>query len=135
MAGVNLIYGLGMLDLGMTFSYEQLILDNEIAGNINRTLRGVRVSDETLAVDVINKVGPAGTFLGERHTVNYMKSEQSRAKLFDRHMRSKWEEAGSVSVNDKLNKIAKEIINEHKPMTIDKDVLDKIKSIIDSVGK
>lgn len=135
MAGVNLIYGLGMLDLGMTFSYEQLIIDNEIAGMVNRVLKGVRVTDDSLAVDIINKVGPAGSFLGEKHTVKYMKTDQSRAKIFDRNMRSTWEANGSVSINDKVNKIAQEIINEHQPMPIDKDVLDRFKVIIASAEK
>lgn len=135
MAGVNLIYGLGMLDLGMTFSYEQLIVDDEIAGMINRTLKGIRVTDESLAVDLIDKVGPAGTYLGEKHTVKYMKTEQSRAKIFDRDMRSTWEDKGSPSINDRVNKIAREIINEHKPMPIDKDVLDKFKVIIAGATK
>lgn len=135
MAGVNLIYGLGMLDLGMTFSYEQLIIDNEIAGMVNRVLKGVRVTDDSLAVDIINKVGPAGSFLGEKHTVKYMKTDQSRAKIFDRNMRSAWESNGSVSINDKVKKIAQEIINEHQPMPIDKDVLDQFKVIIASAEK
>ncbi len=135
MAGVNLIYGLGMLDLGMTFSYEQLIIDNEIAGMVNRVLKGVRVTDDSLAVDIINKVGPAGSFLGEKHTVKYMKTDQSRAKIFDRNMRSSWEANGSVSINDKVKKIAQEIINEHQPMPIDKDVLDQFKVIIASAEK
>ncbi len=135
MAGVNLIYGLGMLDLGMTFSYEQLIIDNEIAGMVNRVLKGVRVTDESLAVDIINKVGPAGSFLGQKHTVKYMKTDQSRAKIFDRKMRSTWEANGSVSINDKVNKIAQEIINEHQPMPIEKDVLDQFKVIIASAEK
>ena len=135
MAGVNLIYGLGMLDLGMTFSYEQLIIDNEIAGMVNRVLKGVRVTDESLAVDIINKVGPAGAFLGQKHTVKYMKTDQSRAKIFDRKMRSTWEANGSVSINDKVNKIAQEIINEHQPMPIEKDVLDQFKVIIASAEK
>jgi len=135
MAGVNLIYGLGMLDLGMTFSYEQLIIDNEIAAMVNRVLRGVRVTDESLAVDLINKVGPAGVFLGEKHTMKYMKTDQSRAKIFDRTMRNTWEENGSVSINDKANKLAQEIINEHKPLPLDKDVLDKFKAIIADAEK
>ncbi|RBP59662.1 trimethylamine--corrinoid protein Co-methyltransferase [Alkalibaculum bacchi] len=130
-----MIYGLGMLDLGMTFSYEQLIIDNEIAGMVNRVLKGVRVTDDSLAVDIINKVGPAGSFLGEKHTVKYMKTDQSRAKIFDRNMRSSWEANGSVSINDKVKKIAQEIINEHQPMPIDKDVLDQFKVIIASAEK
>ena len=64
-----------------------------------------------------------------------MKTDQSRAKIFDRNMRSAWESNGSVSINDKVKKIAQEIINEHQPMPIDKDVLDQFKVIIASAEK
>ncbi len=130
MGGVNLIYGLGMLDLGMTFSYEQLLIDNEIATMINRVLRGISVNDATLAVDVIAEVGCGGTFLGEEHTIEYMKSESSQARLFDRTMRSVWDSAGQTDVRDRAQKMAQQIINEHKPVPLEKDVADKIRSII-----
>lgn len=135
MGGVNLIYGAGMLDLGMTFSYEQLLIDAEIAAMIGRVLKGIPVSDDTLAVDVIAKVKPAGSFLGQRHTVNYMKTEQSHASLFDRTMRSAWEAAGETDIKDRANKMAKEIFENHKPVPLNKDVQDKIRAIITDAEK
>lgn len=134
MGGVNLIYGLGMLDLGMTFSFEQLVIDNEIAGMINRVLYGIPVSDETLGVEVIHKVGPAGTFLGERHTRNFMATEQSVATLFDRGMRSTWN-AGSDEDRDvvaRANRMVKDILENHKPTPLDSEAADKIKAIIEA---
>lgn len=130
MGGVNLIYGLGMLDLGMTFSYEQLLIDNEIAMMINRVLRGINVNDATLAVDVIAEVGCGGTFLGEEHTIEFMKAESSQAQLFDRTMRSQWDAAGQTDVKERASKKAQEILTEHKPIPLEKDVADKIRDII-----
>lgn len=130
MGGVNLIYGLGMLDLGMTFSYEQLIIDNEIAGKINRVLQGITVNDATLSVDVIANVQPGGTFLGERHTVDFMKSESSQADIFDRNMRSTWDAEGQTDVRDRAKMRAQQILNEHKPIPLEQDAQDEIRAII-----
>lgn len=131
MGGVNLIYGMGMLDLGMTFSYEQLVMDNEIAGMVNRTLYGVPVNEDTIALDVIEKVGPAGTFLGEKHTMQYMDIEQSHAKLWDRTMRGAWNAAGKPMINDVANAKVKEILENHKPEPLDEDVQKQLKAIVD----
>lgn len=86
LAGVNLIYGMGMLELGVTFSYAQLLIDNEIAEMVKRVVRGVEVNDETLAVDLIKRVGGGSGkhYLLEKHTMAHVKQEQSRANLFDR---------------------------------------------------
>ena len=135
MGGINLIYGLGMLDLGMTFSYEQLIIDNEIAGMINRVLYGIPVNDATLAVDVIHEVGPGGTYLGEDHTLEFMRSESSLANLFDRNNRANWDAAGQTDVRDRAHVKAQEILNEYKPVPLEKDVADKIRSIISEAEK
>ena len=53
LAGANLIYGLGMLESGVTMDYGQLVLDNEIARLIKYTVAGIPVNDETLAVEDI----------------------------------------------------------------------------------
>ncbi|NIS68578.1 MAG: [trimethylamine--corrinoid protein] Co-methyltransferase, partial [Proteobacteria bacterium] len=52
LAGANLIYGMGMLELGVTFSFGQLMIDNEIAGMVKRVVQGIRVADDTLAVEL-----------------------------------------------------------------------------------
>lgn len=132
MGGVNLIYGLGMLDLGMTFSYEQLVIDNEIARMVQRAIDGIEVSDETLAVDVMQKVGPAGTFLGQRHTVKHMKAgkEASVAQLFDRTMRATWDAAGQPMINDVANAKVRDIIENHEPKALDQKVQDELNAIV-----
>jgi len=135
MAGVNLIYGLGMLDLGMTFSHEQLLIDCEIVKMCNRVLAGIPVNDATLGVDTIDSVGQGGVYLGEQHTLDFMASESSLSSLFDRVNRANWEIAGSLNVFDRAHAKAQEILSNHKPEPLEKDVADKIKSIIGEAEK
>jgi trimethylamine--corrinoid protein Co-methyltransferase len=124
-----------MLDLGMTFSHEQLLIDNEIVRMVNRVLRGIPVNDATLGVDTIAEVGPGGTFLGEDHTLEFMKSESSLANLFDRLNRPNWEDEGSTNVKDRANKAVQQILQEHKPVPLEKDAADEIRSIIGAAEK
>ncbi len=62
-AGVDLLVNAGMFDTGLTVSLEQLVIDNEIVGWVRRYLEGIEVTEETIAVDTIDKVGPKGNFL------------------------------------------------------------------------
>ena len=78
----------GSLESTLTLSFEKYVVDNEILGMIARFLEGIEVTDETLAVDLIDKVGPGGHFIGEQHTRDFIKKEQFMPELFDR---SRWE--------------------------------------------
>jgi trimethylamine--corrinoid protein Co-methyltransferase len=68
LAGANIIYGLGMLEMGMTWSLPQLLIDADIADMIQFSLNGIAVTDETLSVDVTKEVGYKKDFLTHRHT-------------------------------------------------------------------
>ena len=76
LAGANMIYGLGMVDMGMTLDFGQIVADNEFALMIKRLLLGIPVSDDELAVDLIKEVGAGGHFLSEMHTMNFMRQSQ-----------------------------------------------------------
>ncbi len=65
LAGANVIYGLGMLEAGVTFNLAQLVMDNDFADMVKWALNGIPVSDETLAVDLIHKVGPFNYYMTE----------------------------------------------------------------------
>ena len=94
LAGANVIYGLGMLEMGITFDLAQLVLDNEIAEMIKYAVNGIPVNDETLAVDIIKEMGIGKDYLAHESTYQHMAS-QSRAELMDRRMREDWEADGS----------------------------------------
>lgn len=130
MAGANLIYGLGMLEMGVTFDFGQLVMDNEFARMIKHAVQGIPVNDETLAVDVIKEVGPFKDFLSHKHTLRHMRS-QSQPVLIDRRRRSKWEQAGGTDIYQRATEKAREILETHKPEPLPDSVLSTLRSIVE----
>lgn len=131
LAGETCIYGMGMTEMGMTMSYEQLLIDAEIARMIKRVLQGIAVNDETLAVDVIKAVGAAGTYLGQKHTLKHMRKESSQAKLIDRQMYEGWLKKGGKTILERANEEAIRILETHKVEPLPTNVAKEIKSIIE----
>jgi len=130
LAGANVIYGPGMLESGITFDFGQLVLDCEFVRMIKHTIQGFRVTDDTLALDVIREIGPGGHYLMHEHTLNGMKG-QSRPELIDRQIRGVWEKAGATTAYERAVAKAKWILENHRPDPLPADVLDKIRAIID----
>ena len=131
MAGANLIYGLGMLESGVTFDYGQLVMDNEFAQMIKHVVNGIPVNTETLAVDVIGKVGSFSQFITEKHTFNHMK-QMSQPTLIDRRVREKWEKAGGQTMHEKAMDKAREILKTHKPTPLSDEVRSQMRSIVEN---
>lgn len=129
LAGANMIYGLGMLESGITFDYGQLLLDCEFVRMIKFTIQGIPVSDDTLAVDVIKEIGPGSDFLMHNHTFDGMR-KQSKPELIDRKMRLSWESAGATTAYERAVSKAKWILENHQPTPLPDEVLATIRSIV-----
>lgn len=134
MAGTNVIYGLGMLEMGVTLDFGQLVLDNEFAGMIKHVLQGIPVRDETLALDVIHAVGPFKDFLSHKHTLQHMRS-QSQPRLIDRRRRSKWLEAGGTDIYARATARAREILETHQPAPLADGAAAALREIIEEAEK
>lgn len=130
LAGANLIYGMGMLELGVTFSYAQLLIDDEVVRMVKRVLKGIPVTDETIALDVIKEVGWGKNFLAQKHTRQFMALEQSKPRLIDRRMRGAWKSRGGKDLATAANEKALDILKNHKPEPLPPDVQRRIKTII-----
>ena len=125
-----MVYGLGMLESGVTIDFGQLVMDNEFAGMIKHVINGIPVNDENLAVDVIHAVGALKDFLGKKHTLKHMGS-QAQPSLIDRRRRSKWEEMGKTDIYERASAKAREILETHEPDPLPDGVLSTIRSIIE----
>ncbi len=132
-AGANILYGMGMLELGITFSFTQLLIDAEIVKMVKRVLQGMPVNKETLAIEVIKSVGAGGNYLNQKHTKRHMRKEQSRATLIDRRMRDRWLEKGGKEMAERAAEKALTLLREHKPEPLDPAVSKQIRGIIESV--
>ena len=128
LAGANLIYGLGMLESGVTFDYGQLLIDDEVARMIKHVVAGIPVDDETLAVEDIVRVGSFGDFLSLDATLRHMR-EESQPRLFDRRVREEWAE-GVTDVYDRARLRAIEILDSHRPEPLSDDVDAEIRAIV-----
>ena len=124
-----MIYGMGMLELGITFDLTQLVIDNEIAKMVRVAVRGIEVNDETIALEAIKQVGPGGNFLSAEHTLRHMK-EQSHSKLIDRKMRESWESSGSKDMVERAHEELLSILKNHKPEPLTAEALSSLRSIV-----
>ena len=129
-----MIYGLGMLESGITFDFGQLVLDCEFARMIKHTVGGIEVTDETLALDVIKEIGPGGHYLMHDHTLKGM-GTQSKPELIDRRIREVWEKDGATTAYERATAKAKWILENHTPDPLSDDVLDKIRAIVEETEK
>lgn len=129
MSGSNYIHdSVGLLEMCQVFSYDKMVIDNEILGNVLRVMDGIRVNDDTLALDVIQSVGPGGHYLSEDHTVSHVRSEFFMPKIADRQTRIRWEEGGSKTTEERARKIVDKILKKHVPTPVDPELKAKIRS-------
>ncbi len=88
MSGANYIHDIaGLTESDLTVSYEKLVMDNEILGMCQRVLRGIEVSSDTLAADLIIEKGPGSDYMAEEHTVSHMRGEFFHPRLAVREKR------------------------------------------------
>jgi len=119
-AGSNLItQACGMQASLLGVSLEAYIVDNDMLGNILRTVRGVEVNVENIGADVIAEVCQGeGHYLGHRHTFNRMKSDYFYPHLGDRQTPREWEAAGSRPIGDVARDQARKLLSDHFPRHI-----------------
>jgi trimethylamine--corrinoid protein Co-methyltransferase len=131
LAGGNFIHdAAGFIEFCMTASYDKLVIDNEILGMVMRAVEGIDVNDETLAFDLIKKIGPAGHFVSERHTRRHMRSQQYLPQFSDRETRDKWQAGGAKDARARATEKAREIIDAPLSSYIPADIRDKLKKEI-----
>jgi len=139
LAGTELILGAGAVDSANTYSYEQLVIDDEIWGALLRIQRGFEVDQETIAEDLIEKVGIGKHFLGEKHTLAHIQKEQWYPRLYSRIKRSEdvfnEEVLGKRDLAIVARQKAKDILKSHQVKPLEKDAQQKIRALVRDAEK
>lgn len=133
MSGGNLIHDVGYMESGMCTSLQSLVIADEIIGQVKRLVRGIEVNDETLALDVIAKVGPGGNFMAEDHTYHNFKKEWFFPTLFNRRRYQDWDAAGRPDLAANAQKKLLDIIENHHPKQLDENVKTKVQQIVERI--
>jgi len=129
LAGLNLIHDVGYMDGGMVCSAEMLVMGNEVIGMAKHFIQGIRVDRETLARDVIEKVGPGGHYLQERHTVRHMRDELWAPKLLTRQHRDVWRSEGAKDMEQRTRERVHELVDSHKAPSLPDKALAALESL------
>jgi trimethylamine--corrinoid protein Co-methyltransferase len=135
MAGASAIFGLGMLESGITFDFLQAVLDNDIARMVKFAVKGISVTDEFMALDEIKEAGLTGNFMMSPLTFKHMRSMPSKPDTFERNNRSRWESSGRVNAEDAAKEKLLEIFKNHKPEPLNPSVAEDIRNLREETEK
>ena len=118
-----------MLSSLIGVSYEALVIDNDMLGLVQRTLRGIEVSDETMAVHVIREVvrGP-GHYLGHATTLERMETEYLYPRVADRRSPDSWRDAGAPDIRETARNRARDVLSRHYPLYIEPHVDQEVRA-------
>ena len=103
---------------------------DEAIGYARRIVRGIEVNEDTLAVSVINDVGPNNHYLRHAHTRKYYKSEYFYPKLLDRQDFENWEASGSLTMKDRTIARVRDLLATHKPSPIKPETQKVIEKVL-----
>lgn len=130
LSGAHLIHDVGYLASGMTASYEQMVICNELINWVKRFVQEIEVNDETLAMDLIAEYGADGQYLNTAHTTDHFR-EDWYSRLFDRQNIAGWEKAGSTTLRQRAVAQARKLLTEHQPEPLPNDILAALDHIIE----
>lgn len=130
-ANNDVVMNAGMFATGLTISLEQLVLDNEINGIVRRVNRGIDVTSDTIAAEVISKVGPRGSFLMEESTFENLRSGEFRETGASNTMvYGTWLKAGAPDVTSIAAKKVEELLAGGTGNKLDAKTVSALEQII-----
>jgi len=119
-SGVDFVlHAAGILSSYLAFSYEKFVLDDEMCGMVRRFRRGIAVTPETLAYDIIAKVGPGGSFLVEPHTVKRCRSEFWQPAVCNREGLEAWQVGERQDAVARAHQRWQKLLAEHEDPPLD----------------
>jgi len=130
LSGATLVHDAGFLDCADIGSLESLVMNDEIIAMTRRILRGVVVNENTLLLDLIDRVGPGGHFMAERHTAKHCRAEIWVPTLLDREPWETWQAAGAQTMLERIRARLREILATHRPPPLPAGAAEKIEAIL-----
>ena len=132
--GSNIAHDVGFMDAGLQGSLPLQVLANDTIGFLRAATRGVVVDDETLALDVVEELGPTGDYLTHPHTLRHFR-EPFYSKLADKGSYSQWTQRGATTMEQRAAEKVTEILETHRPEPLPPDVQRDVRRIVEREQK
>ena len=133
--GANLIHDIGYLGQGLLGNPAAIVMCDEIISYVKRIIRGFDVSRDKIGIDIIRQVGPAGSFLTQRHTADHYRQELWRPKFANRDTPKTWMNKGSHSYEEIVIQKALEILETYQAEPLPEEVQQKLNEIAKNAEK
>jgi trimethylamine--corrinoid protein Co-methyltransferase len=128
LGGVDIFNMAGLLDALMAFDFAKAVIDNEISLMMKRMKRGMEFSEENLALDQIDEIGPGGMFAGTEHSLERMRTTMLLTEIADRDPRAQWQERGALDAQARAMKKVQEILTHDNPAAFPEELDARIKA-------
>jgi trimethylamine--corrinoid protein Co-methyltransferase len=134
LAGAQMAHDVGYLEGGMCNSIEQIVICDELIAYTKQFMKGLQIDETTLALDLIDEVGPDGDFMSTDHTLSHFRRDWY-PKLFDRRNHDEWAAAGGKTLRRRARERALDILDSHRPEPLPDDVQRQLDAIVqDAAG-
>ena len=134
LSGNNLVHDVGYLESGLTSSFEMILLSDVVIGMARSMLKPLDVSPETLALDLIDRVGPGGSFIQEEHTLRHFR-EVWYSTLIDRRNYQSWTARGSLPMGARLNQRVLQLLRDHTPEPLPEPIRGALRAVVERAAR
>ena len=132
LSGASLVHDVGFLDCADIGSLESVVMNDEIIAMARRILRGIEVSDATMMLDLIDRVGPGGEFMSTKETAKLCRSEIWMPTIFDRNPWVTWEQEGALTTLDRVRAKLRDILATHRVPPLPAETDARIRAILEA---
>jgi trimethylamine--corrinoid protein Co-methyltransferase len=132
--GGNLIHDVGYINNGLTTAFEQIVVSNEVIGMVRHITRGIEFNEDTMALDLIDEIGPGGEFLTCEHTLKHFR-DNFYPELITRETYEKWENEGRKDLGTRANEKARYILEQYKPRILEDKLRTELNKIIKAMDR
>ena len=131
LSGADIFGHFGIAGVDQASSLEMLVFQHEVIEYIERIMHSFTIDDETLALDLIDRLGPGGTFIAEEHTVKHFREEIWMPAILDRLYWDQWEQIGRPSIDKKVKERLEELLASYKPHPLDDSIERDVQKVLE----
>ena len=128
LGGANIIHDLGYMESGLTGSLELLAMCDEVVGWLKGAMRGLEINEETLALDLIDEIGPDGHYLQTEHTLRHFRDDWY-PRLLDRQRFEDWKGNGQQTMRERAKELVEEILDTREAESLPDEMLEQVKAV------